>query len=95
MTRAEQDQHVAEFMKSHGAERTDVGHWYIPTLGYFSPAQATFMWRTAVEAQQKIWRELKSGEGFYTNKDGCREIHLDYILERLDQLDRLLETEGE
>lgn len=34
----------------------------------------------------KVWRELKRGDGLSTNADGCREVHIDYIDERIAQL---------
>ncbi len=38
------------------------------------------------EAQAEIWKELKRGDGLYTNESGCREVHVDYIDERLSLL---------
>jgi len=99
MTRAEQDQHVAEFMRRMGFKwfengwcwaRLDNPEDEVSPETSFTRKQATFMWRTAVEAQRdEIKAQIELGDSFgwaYTRS------HLE---DRLVELDRLLETEGE
>lgn len=42
--------------------------------------------RAVVEAELKVWKRIRSLDGLYVNKEGCIEIHVDYVDEMIEQL---------
>jgi hypothetical protein len=93
MTRAEQDQHVAEFMRQHDFRWSQGGYWVSDTLGLIAPDQATFIWRTSVQAarNETDWFTVTHS----TVTGDVYEVYPHEIEEHRAELDRLLETEGE
>jgi len=58
-------------------------------------AQVDALYQLVVESQLSIWKELRKGEGFYVHGDGTIDVSMDYIDEKITELQSQLSSIGE
>ncbi len=75
---------ISEFTSVDIGEHSNLNRPWVNALDAIESQQSVE--ETRQDGERSAWLELKGGQGFYTNKSGCREVHVDYIEERLAQL---------